>query len=205
MFVTRAPLVVHSTIRTLCDQIRSDTDPQYIRINPGSEDQPLDCFNNVRRRIAQDGGDIVFGWAIWEWPGIFVEAEHHAVWAPPSGGAWQDITPGPPSFRRRLFLPDDTAIYDFANEGILRDNVRLAVSTSPLVQAMFEAATERVAILNGIPGVGRVSASVETGRQLQNATMRQMQLQIDIGMTHTAPRAPCFCGSGKMFKQCHGR
>lgn len=137
MFVTRTPLTIDVRVRTFCEQIRPSVEPQYVRIEPGSDDQPLDCFNNVRRRIEQAGGSIVLGWAIWEWPRVFVEAEHHAIWAPPDGTPWQDITPAAdPSFRRRLFLADNMATYDFANEGVLRDNVRLAISKASIVEAM---------------------------------------------------------------------
>ena len=206
MFSTRAPLLVHAAIRDLCDWIRPDIDPVFVRIEIDDSDQPSDCFFNVRRRIEREGGSIQFGWAIWEWPRVFVEAEHHAVFAPADGGPWKDVTPCEiPGSRRRLFLPDNAAVYDFENQGQLRDNVRMALSSSPLVQEMFDAASERVRILNSIPGVGAVTASLETARSLQATTLKVMELQHEIGMTHTPPRTPCFCGRGKMFKQCHGR
>ena len=206
MFSTRAPLLVHPVVRHLCDRIRPDADPVLVRIGANHSDQPSDCFFNVRRRIGREGGSIRFGWALWEWPRVFIEAEHHAVFAPPDDEPWQDVTPCEiPGCRRRLFLPDDTAVYDFENEGRLRDNVRMALSSSPLVQAMFDASAERVRILNSIPGVGAVTVSLETARSLQAAVFQVMELQHEIGMTHRPPRAPCYCGRGKMFKQCHGR
>ena len=126
---------------------------------------------------------------------MFVEAEHHAVFAPADGRPWKDVTPCEiPGSRRRLFLPDNAAVYDFENPGQLRDNVRMALSNSPLVPEMFDAAAERVRILNSIPGVGAVTASLETARSLQATTLKVMELQHEIGMTHTPPRTPCFCG-----------
>lgn len=206
MFVTRTPLAIDGRVRNLCDQIRPGVEPEYVRIDPGADDQISDCFNNVRRRVDQAGGDIVFGWAIWEWPRVFVEAEHHAVWAPPGGASRRDITPAAdPTFRRRLFLADDKATYDFASEGVLRDNVRLAISEAPIVEAMFAAAAERVAVLNSIPGIGQVRVDYQTGRRIDDASMQVMQLQYETAMTHTPARGPCFCGKPKMFKQCHGR
>lgn len=206
MFVTRTPLLVHPAIRELCDRIRPNVEPVFVPIVAGEGDEPSDCFFNVRRRIEREGGSIRFGWSLWEWPRVFVEAEHHAVYVPPDGGAWKDVTPCQfLGSRRRLFLADDTALYDFENEGQLRDNVRVALSSSPLVQELFNTAAERVRILNSIPGVGAVTASAETARALQSAMLKIMELQHEIGMTHTPPRAPCFCGRGKMFKQCHGR
>ena len=42
------------------------------------------CFENVRDVIAGRGGEIVYGWLVWQHGGIFVEAEHHAVWRKPT-------------------------------------------------------------------------------------------------------------------------
>ena len=35
---------------------------------------------------------MLLGWRFWEWPGVFMEAEFHAVWQMPDGGL-QDPTP----------------------------------------------------------------------------------------------------------------
>ena len=37
------------------------------------------CFENVARRVEEKGGLIAYGWAIWHMPGLYFEAEHHAV------------------------------------------------------------------------------------------------------------------------------
>jgi hypothetical protein len=206
MFSTGTPQLAHDHVRRLIERIRPGGQPVYLQIRPGYGDKPLDCFHNVRNRIGKFGGDLVVGWAIWEWPGVYVEGEHHAVYEPPGSGTWQDITPaGSSNVRRRLFLPDPAATYDFDNEGVLRDNVRLAISDSPLVQQMLDAAAERARIMNTIPGVGQVSVDVATVRRIEAIEKRQLHLQYQIGMTHTPPRGNCFCGSMKMFKQCHGQ
>lgn len=41
------------------------------------------CYWNVERQVAQSGGTICFGWLITMWPGVYVEAMHHAVWCMP--------------------------------------------------------------------------------------------------------------------------
>ena len=52
-------------------------------------------------------------------------------------------------------------MYDFENEGALRDNKCLVFSDDPLVQEFFAAAEKRVAILNSIQ-VGAVEMDIET-------------------------------------------
>jgi hypothetical protein len=68
-------------------------------------------------------------------PGVFIEANHHAVYEGPNGPPWIDITPAMEEEQREkcLFLPDDSAVYDFTNPGCYRDNIRKAlVPDSPV-------------------------------------------------------------------------
>jgi len=44
-----------------------------------------DCFPIVAEQVAAEGGQQVFGWALWELPGVFIEAEFHSVWQSPAG------------------------------------------------------------------------------------------------------------------------
>jgi hypothetical protein len=143
-------------------------EPNFITITPEPSCDPNDCFECIRRKVTREGGRIQFGWSIWEWPHVYIEAEHHAVYEPPAGSPWKDITPAPSAeIRHPLFLPDNDATYDFESEGILRDNKRLALNDDPLIQELFAVAEKRVAILNSIPGVGAVCMDLETAQSLQ--------------------------------------
>src|SRR5690349_8251863 len=52
------------------------------------------CVDGVREKVNRNGGGIVFGWIIWEWPGVMLESEFHSVWRTPAGELL-DITPKP--------------------------------------------------------------------------------------------------------------
>jgi SEC-C motif len=154
-----------------------------------------------------EGGQIRFGWSIWEWPGVFVEAEHHAVYEPPSGPPFLDITPSAhQGIWRRLFLLDDSATYDSSNEGVLRHNIRRALSDDPLIQKFFAAATKRATILNDIPGVNVKVEDVNPQilKKVEAAADEQDKLYFALAMKYTPQNAPCFCGSGQKLKRCHG-
>ena len=142
--------------------------PQFITITPGAGCQPADCFANVQKKVARDGGRIQFGWSLWEWSGLYFEAEHHAVFAPPDASSYIDITPCEYGNRQRLFIPDDTATWDFENEGVLRDNLRFALVEDPLIDELFKAAAKRVAFKNGLPGVGVIAIHASEDKILQN-------------------------------------
>jgi hypothetical protein len=192
-------------IQALCRQISPDREPVELPIRPEPDAESRNCFHNVKRKVQSEGGRIQFGWAIWEWRGVYIEAEHHAVYEPPSGAPWVDITPSEmPEITRRPFLPDDTATYDYDNEGILRDNHRVALSDDPLIEAFFSSAREKLLIMNSIPGVGAVSVDPMTAARLTAVTRRQEQQVFHLAMKYTPQGARCFCGSGAKFKRCHG-
>src|SRR5260370_21685985 len=115
--MTGTPKAISVRIRELCQRINSGVQPIFMSIKPEPSGAASDCFECVRLKVQRYGGRIQFGWVIWEWPLVYIEAEHHAVYEPPTGPPWVDITPSAESEIRRLFLPDNTAVYDFENEG----------------------------------------------------------------------------------------
>ncbi len=192
--------------KQFCHEINSSSQPEYIAITPAPGCEPKDCFNCVRQKVGQAGGRIQYGWAIWEWPGVYVEAEHHAVWEPSPGASLIDITPSDEQGEaRRLFLRDDAAIYDFQSESFRRDNKRRALNDDPLIGDFLRAAEARVAILNGLPGVGEIAVDAETATRYAKAEAEHIRLSGLLNMKYTPQNAPCFCGSGVKLKRCHGK
>lgn len=189
-----------------CRRIRADSRPVLLPITPEADSAQLDCFHNVRKKVVQAGGKLVTGWAIWEWPGVYIEAEHHAVYEAGPGGPLADLTPAQvPSIRTRLFLPDPSATYDFENEGVRRDNHRHALGKDPLIKQLFQSASAVNELMNSIPGIGEIRVSPEVARTLQELQQENLMITYQLGMKYTPRNAPCFCGQGKKFKQCHGR
>ena len=202
----RVPSSITAEILDLCRELNAAAAPTFIRITSAPGADVNDCFATVRRKVEGEGGRIQFGWAIWEWPNVFIEAEHHAVYEPPGGPPWLDISPAPqPEIARRLFLPDDTATYDFKDEGIRRDNVRRALTDDPLIQEFFRLAEERTTILNGVPGIGVVTLEGAGAERFQRNQQRSAEIQFQLAIKYTPQGAPCPCGSGLKFKRCHGQ
>ena len=190
-----------------CARVRQGVRPQLMIIRPAPGWEPNDCFACVRERVQRDGGRIQLGWSIWEWPGVYIEAERHAVYAPADGSQWEDISPSPfPEITERLFLEDDaTAEYDFANEGVRTENIREALADDDLIQGFFRVAEQRNALWNTIPGVGEIKIDRATKAEIDRLEQEQIGLQIALVLKYTPPNERCFCGSGKKFKECHAR
>lgn len=204
MTVIRPPKGIDARVRQFCATITRRATPQYVSIAPREGCLPLECFANVRAQVERNGGRIQFGWTIWEWTGIFLEAEHHAVYEPADHRGFIDVTPAQDGEARRLFLPDNDAIYDFDNEGTRIDNIRYALRKDPLIEAFFAAAAEKSAFLNTVPGFGMFALAGEKAEQYEGIERRMAGLQLQIFEKYAGPNSLCICGSGKKFKRCHG-
>lgn len=189
-------------VAEFCRQISVDYAPVIVPIRPDENCEPLECFNNVRRKVEREGGSIRFGWAIWEWPNVYLEAEHHAVYELQSG-TYIDLTPSLETETHRLFLRDDSATYDFNNQGMRIDNRRHALANDFLVQQFFQTASRINKEMNKIPGVGAVKTDLSTALRLQALEEEKLRLVYEIGRKYTSRNARCFCGSGLKFKHCH--
>lgn len=173
-----------------------------LEIAPTPQAEPQECFGNVKKAVEQYGGEIVFGWTVWEWPGVYIEAEHHAIWRKPDG-TLVDITPSPDGDKSRVFVADPSAIYDFENEGCRRENIRKALSKDPIIAEFFRYARLRHQVMNGIHSVGQVQIPIAVANQIAIIERHMSSLIAAIGMRHTRPNDPCYCGSGRKFKKCH--
>ena len=137
---------------------------------------------------------------------MYLEAEHHAVFSPGSGLQLSDITPDRNTeIRRRLFLPDDSAVYDFENEGIRRDNVRQAIADDHQIEELFRAAARRTEIVNCVPGIGVFSLEGDAAREYIEIERTIERLTFELGVKNSGQNERCICGSGVKFKRCHGQ
>jgi hypothetical protein len=66
---------------------------------------------------------LVGAWALWEWPGVIVEGEFHAIWKRPEE-TFVDPTPRRDGDKSVLFLPEPNAIWNTWQ----KDNVRLPLA-----------------------------------------------------------------------------
>lgn len=155
---TKTPTAITESItKFIRTQIGVQAEPEFLAISPCPGCLPADCFLNVKKEMERNGGRIQFGWVIWEWPNVYIEAEHHAVYQPRDSSTIIDITPCMQGNARRLFVPDNSAQWDYENEGVLRDNIRFALVEDPIVDELFKSADKMSAFKNELPGVGKIA------------------------------------------------
>ena len=109
---------------------------------------------NDARKVRQKGGSIAFGWAIWHLPGLYFEAEHHAVWRN-TFGKLVDVSPQLGGRTRLLFLADENAVYD---PFVLRPNILAADGDSERARQMVDLGKQRHALLIRcrVPGTAEI-------------------------------------------------
>lgn len=197
------PAESNQTIVALCAELSPGETPFYVDVVPNTEEPVNECFHVVNRQIARFGGASVIGWAIWELPTVFIEAEFHAVWRSPDGNH-VDVAPKSTPTRRVFFLPDRNRTY----EGYPLDNVRRPIVSAPEVREFFKALEAKYELMN------RGKRAYEHGEirlfeadaveydQIEHA-IAHLGLLVNARYPEVGPYMPCTCGSGKKSKWCH--
>jgi hypothetical protein len=132
-----------SHVRSFCERVVSGGVPVWVECCPLAGQPTNECFAIVEQQVAAHGGQQLTGWAVWELPGVFIEAEFHAVWQPPNGPL-RCITPRGPGFARILFVADPTRKYT----GRQVDNTRQALVRDHEVNLLLHLCTRRFEIFN---------------------------------------------------------
>jgi len=158
----------------------------------------LECFENVRMCVEQRGGSALYGWLIWRWPGVLVEAEFHCVWQSASGEL-EEVTPRPDGDTRVLFVADPDRTY----AGISLDNVRVPLRDDKLVRDFIRAFELKFEVLNRGERAkqhGLVSVSAAEIEPILDMAALTEQMLLDGLSQHSR----CICGSGLKYRKCHG-
>jgi len=102
-----------------CRNVVTNGAPINVTCRPLPNYPENECFPIVEEYVADNGGERIIGWAIWERRGVFIEAEFHAIWRSPEGENI-DIVPRLFPVDSITFLPDPNKRY----VGLQVDNVR---------------------------------------------------------------------------------
>jgi len=134
-----------------------------------------DAFALLRAHIDAAGGNSLNGWAIWERPALYLEAEFTAIWTRAGQSPAYLPIPGHPA-TRMLFLPDPHRRTD----GQYVDNKRRALTSDKRVNDYLRLSAHRIAILRkaGLRSSDQVIAKTDEMRRIEN-DIRQLLSQIN--------------------------
>ncbi|TFF37888.1 hypothetical protein [Mucilaginibacter psychrotolerans] len=190
-------------IQILFNELLKRIDAKYSPINvtvqPEIGAKPSNCFNNVARKVAKEGGSIVYGWALLPQRHI-LEAEKHAIWKMPDG-EYVDITPRPFPIPMLQFVIDD----EFEYKGQLVGNVRINTTQNIVVddwifvcEAIDELYTHTKRVDDQYVDVPPPIAPFLNW--LENF-VKNYEPYVTAG---GGPDTLCFCGKPFFYKDCHG-
>lgn len=174
----------------------------WVLVKPEREGQINECFLIVRNKVTRSGGSILHGWTIAERPGLFIEAEFHAVWLD-NVGTLLDVTPRRDRIDEILFLPDPTNIFD-EDSLVRRDNVRLAEYDHPIVHEFLRHA-EKVRMYEESCTNPNNPREMILDRDIYEPMLSRC-VELEQAMIALRPErnSMCRCGSAKKFKHCCG-
>ena len=75
----RPPKLIKPYVKTFARQSLNlpEASPFYVWCSPAKGAPQNECFAVVDSCVAKHGGRRILGWAIWERPGVYIEAEFH--------------------------------------------------------------------------------------------------------------------------------
>ena len=197
------PETMNENFKAILKALKAEFDPEFVELKVEPGFQELNCFINVEKKVASDGGRIIYGWTIWEHK-YFIEAEFHAVWENEDEDLI-DITPKSNHATRILFVPDDRVVYD----GKQVKNIRLNTSKSPLVNDLIIVCDAYFKITNS----GNLAyehgniTNLLSPQQTVDIAYLNLTKNIIFALMQEDGSVDnlCKCNSGKKFKNCHGK
>lgn len=194
------PKKLTKDIEELCNEINPDEKPVYIPVDKNAVvDSDADCIEIVARKMMKDGGDFKFGWAIWEWPGVMLEAEFWAVWVNDEGQLI-DVTPRGRG-EKLLFIADDKTKF----EGKPIDSMLKPLIEHPLVLEYIAINKMIWQRADELAAAGKselvICEALAPAIEKKDALEKEIEEKISGGVGRNDL---CPCGSGKKFKKCCG-
>jgi hypothetical protein len=156
----------------------------------------------VRKKLERDGGNIQHGWCIWELPGVFIEAEFHAIWISPTQQLL-DVTPKKDGEKEILFFADPIATFEEATFN-RRDNVRLPILDHPSVHDYIKCCEDHIAFRVKHTSPKNPQLFIVKAVEESEYIRRRAVLQSEVFKLIPEPYQICPCGSGAKFKWCCG-
>jgi hypothetical protein len=141
------PVRISDCITKFTAQLDGCTSPEWGPVEPLPDREVGRCHRNVAKMIAVNGGDLIHGWCIWEYSGLYLTAEFHAVWRTPAGHPERQLfclTPKPDGERHILSVPTPGygPDFDFHNKRPHAQRVRTYQPTPVAIETILAALTE---------------------------------------------------------------
>jgi len=189
--ISTTPIRITDEILAFCSEIDSASRPIVVSLKPVNDVRFNYCLTDVPAYSEKMGGNVQFGWTIWECPNVFLEAEFHACWLSPEGDLI-DITPKAGNENKILFLPDSQRIYEHKAVA----NRRKALIDTEFTRLWLECENKKDELRAKHfknDEVDDIAANAEFENWLASKGPNKQKI---------GRNDPCPCGSGEKYRKC---
>ena len=196
---TTTPQKISTAIISLCREINPESQVVAVSVQPDINAIISECFPNVMKKVEMAGGSICYGWTIWEWRRVFIEAEHHAVWE--KDGLLIDITPKTNGEKNIMFLPDQSKVYNWVTKRRI-NNVKRSLGIFNSAEEWLRAADEwQTAIENNSVSEETIFNELKYSQLTERRVSAFCRVISDLA-NDTKPSQTCICASGMRYRKC---
>ena len=110
----QTPDTVSEVVLAACRTVVSNPNPVHVPVRLEAYSRPDDCHRNVAEKVRRDGGEVLFGWVVWEIPEWSIRLEFHSIYRTPQGRLL-DVSPPLHEGQIVLFLHDPVRVYEGIN------------------------------------------------------------------------------------------
>lgn len=197
------PVVESHSVKALLKFMNKSGTPIYVKSSPNPNLIENECFSIVENYILSHGGEIVIGWALWELPSLYIEAEFHAIWKSPNG-EFIDLNSRALKTENILFLADKTISY----EGFQVNSFRIPLTNNIAVRNFLNLHDKLFEFRNRGDrkykhGEIELTYKEENEYKLLIHDLMCASLNLNLLTRPLGIYDPCVCGSGKKAKWCH--
>jgi hypothetical protein len=184
--------------------VNATHEPLIVEIKPEPGAEVIDCFNVVKKKVEEAGGKCICGWQVWK-AEYLIEAEAHAVWETPEEELI-DLTPKglPVPVTSILFVEDERMNY----QGKQIDSVRMNITNNKLADDLITVCKKIFQFGNEGDRANYYDLSqIMNPEQLHHLKyLHVLKGLINMMLQNGgSKRSQCPCGSGMIYKDCHGK
>lgn len=196
----KVPNKINRKVRLIAEKISTNPIIEFIQVKVEPFSIIKECHLNIQKKVEHDGGDIVYGWQIWQ-DSFFIEAEFHSIWRSPEG-LLIDITPKENNEDKILFIHDHINKYT----GYQYDNIRVNTSGNPIVDDYLNIYKTIYQLSNYGENKFKTGVIELTGVDAQNYNFLEYmkgELSLLIINEISDLSVECFCQNQKPYFLCH--
>lgn len=178
-----------------CETIGKPGAAVYIPFYPEDGIKIYDCMGAVKQKIMRDGGRACYGWVIWQWANMILEAVAYIMWKG-DDGRLIDVTPEKGDYESVLFIPDPGL------DSLEEMGRRIPITNSVLVKELLEITDKCENVMR--ENTCRTPADVERMREIILPYKKRKDEILRIISRPADRNETCPCGSGMKYKKCCG-